>query len=121
MCLSKSKSSSSTSQTSNQSDERIAAADGSIAIRLDDGASIEVIDPGIIDAAADALESFEAVNSAALGFAEGASSQAAALTTDVLNKARTEGAQAVEQVLKIGAIVAVVAIIASQAPRFVKG
>jgi hypothetical protein len=118
--FSKSSSSSSVQNTTEQTDKRIAATDSAVVVQLSDGSSLELTDPELIAATENIIGSHEAVLKEAFGFAAGESERAAGLTREVLNRARSEQAQFFSELLKWGTALTVGTVLAINAPRFVK-
>lgn len=117
---SESSSSNETSSTTENVDRRIAATDSAIVVSLDEGASLALTDPGVIDAAAGVLKSFEQVLDKSLSFSTKAVDRGFDLASDVLEKNRSEAAQGLEQVIKAGVTVAVVGLAAWGLPKVFK-
>lgn len=109
-----------TENTTEQFDQRIGASDEALVISLRDGSTFELTDPGLIEAAGAALQTFERVQAEALGFAGEALGKATGLTEELLDHNRTEAAQALDQVIKAGVTVAIIAIGAWGIPKVIK-
>lgn len=105
---SSSSSSTSSSQETNQFDERVAAQDDAIVIQLDAGASIEVVDPGIIALGETVLGGFERALESTLGFAKDQNEKGLALVSETLEASRGEEAKSLKDVLIFGGVVTAV-------------
>lgn len=117
----KSSSSTETSTTTQQIDERVAATDNAVVIQLSDGSSFELSDPGVLEAFNQAVSSYEDIVNKSLGFAGEQNERALSLTREVLEKNRSEQAQALTDLLKWGAVITIGVVAAVQAPKFIKG
>jgi len=116
------KSSSAVSQetTTIQRDERVAATDQAVVVQLSEGSSLTLTDPGIVDAAQFAFESFEQFQAGALeevlGFAEERAEAAFELVSETVGRAfevsKPEGQAGFERIARLGAltVVAIAAI-----------
>lgn len=102
-----SKSSSTTEQTTQQIDERVAATDSAVVVQLGGGSSITLTDPGVIETFNNAVGAYEDVLKESFSFANAASERATGLTREVLEKNRSEQAQALTDILKWGAVIAI--------------
>lgn len=105
---SKSSSSNQTNQETTQIDERIAAQDDAVVISLDSGASIEIVDPGIIELGEQVLGGFERALAATLGFAKDQNEKGLSLVSETLEAGRGEEAQSLKDVLIFGGVVVAV-------------
>lgn len=118
---SNSSSSNETQNTTENQDRRVAAQDNAIVVQLDQGAALNLTDPQAIEGAKAALGAFERVLNDAFGFAQAQGDKAFGLAGDVLSKNRTEAAQALDNVIKAGVTIAVVATGAWAVSKFAKG
>lgn len=103
-----SSSSQSSSNQSTQVDRKITQGEDSIAFVLDNGA--QMIDPGSFDLAGDALQLVSAGGDRMLMSIEKALDNNEALTKEILMRNQSETGQRLEQLIKYGAGVGVVAL-----------
>lgn len=112
----KKSSSSAVQETSTiQRDERVAATDQAVVVQLSEGSMLSLTDPGILDAAQYAFETFERVQAGALeevlGFAEERAGEAFKLVSETVGRAfevsKPEGQAGFERIARLGALTVV--------------
>jgi len=118
--MSSSKSSSSTSTNTEQVDRRIGATDQAVVLNLEQGASLEVTDPGAVETAAQAFDAFDQLINEAFAFADEQTARGFAIAEAGLAQARSENERTVQRLLTVGAVVAVVAVGARTLPKLLK-
>ncbi len=122
--MSSSKSSSSTTTSTQQTDRRIGATDQAVVLNLEQGASLEVTDPGAVNAtvetAQQAFDAFDQLINEAFAFADEQTARGFKIAEAGLAQARSESERTVSRLLTVGAVVAVVAVGAQALPKILK-
>jgi len=121
---SSSQSSSSNSSTTEQFDERISATDSAVVLRLDQGAEINLTDPGAFQVVANtvntAFDGYEAMFSRSLGLVEKQSDAQQENMEKFMDGLKSEAAQGVDKIIKAGTIIAVGYLTARHGPELLR-
>jgi hypothetical protein len=92
--------------TTNQVDDRIAASDDATVIQLDSGATLELTDPAAWNALGVVIDTYDGILGSAIDFAGRESDKATDLVTKILDQNKSEDQQSFAGLLKWGAIIA---------------
>ncbi len=96
--------SSSSTTTTTQQDERIAASDQAVVVQVQDGSTIEVVDPGIVNLVEEGLAGLGNLISETIDFAGNESAKANKIVEKALSQNQSEDKQNFGGLLKWGVV-----------------